>query len=59
MATINIIFVAPRREVGLSFGIKTTSPQLAVRDEHKESKRSKNKEGPILGFSKADKVETY
>ena len=59
LGTINVIFAAPRREVGTSSGVMAISPQLTAKEEHKKSKWSKSKDEPILGFSKANKVGTF
>lgn len=55
---MNVIFPAPRGEVGPLSRVMAISPQIRVGEEHKESKRSKVKEEPVLGFSEADKVGT-
>ena len=57
--TINVIFVASKRELGSLFGVITISPQSRVREEGKESKQTKTKEEPTLGFSEADKIGTF
>jgi len=57
--TINVIFVASKRELGSLFGVITISPQSRVREEGRESKQTKAKEEPTLAFSKADKIGTF
>ena len=57
--TINVIFVASKRELGSLFGVITISPQSRVREEGKESKQTKTKEEPTLGFFEADKMGTF
>ena len=59
LGTINVIFVAPGGGLDPSSEIMTIFPQLLIGEDHRETKRRKGKEKPILGFSKANKIGTF
>ena len=59
LGTINVIFATPIREIGPSFGIMPISPQVKIREKHRETKRRKCEEEPVLRFNEAGKGRNF
>ena len=57
MGTINVILTAPGRTSSFPSRVMSVA-RLSTEDNDRESKKSKKRASPVLGFSDEDKIGT-